>query len=87
MLLLDGASRRMEMKMSVSAIGSAAPIVSSTPVAASSARAPDGDYNKRGPLTSQVKDSDGDYKAASSSPAATSSSAVLSALTSLQNGG
>jgi hypothetical protein len=87
MLHLAGDSRRMEMRMSVSAISSAASIASPPAVAASGARSLNGDYTKPTPLTSQVKDSDGDYKPTSSSPAASSSSAVLSALTSLQTGG
>jgi hypothetical protein len=49
------------------------------------ARALDGDFKKLNPLTAQVKDSDGDYKAASS-PAASSSGAVQSALTTLRTG-
>lgn len=73
--------------MSVSAISSAPPIASPTAVAASSAPVLGGDKAKPSALTSQTKDSDGDYKPTSSSPAAMSSSAVLSALTSLQNGG
>jgi hypothetical protein len=52
-------------------------------------RAADGDYLHRSSKTSQVKDSDGDYKplAASSSAAATSSSGVQAALTLLKTGG
>ncbi|MGA2792151.1 MAG: hypothetical protein ABSE69_01240 [Roseiarcus sp.] len=73
--------------MSVSAISSAVATASPAPVAASSARALDGDFKKPNPLSAQVKDSDGDYKAASSSPAASSSSAVQSALTTLKTGG
>jgi len=73
------------MKMSVSAISSA--VATASPAGASSVRALDGDFKKPNPLTAQVKDSDGDYKAASSSPAASSSSAVQSALTTLKTGG
>ena len=57
--------------------------------AAANARAADGDYLKPNMQTSQTKDSNGDYKptAAASSPAATSSSNVQAALTSLTKGG
>ncbi len=72
--------------MSISAIGSAPPLPPPA-TAAPITRATNGDYKKPGPQTSQVKDSDGDYKPASVSPAGSSSSAVLSALTSLRSGG
>jgi hypothetical protein len=73
--------------MSVSGIGSAALPVAPTAVASTSVRNVTGDYTKPTPLTSQVKDSDGDYKPIATSPAASSSSAVQSALASLQSGG
>jgi hypothetical protein len=76
-----------EMQMSISAIGSGTPVATSTPVGALDARAANGDYKKPGPLTSQVKDSDGDYKPSSASAAGSSSNAVLSALNSLKTGG
>jgi hypothetical protein len=77
--------------MSVSAISSnpaAAPRVS-TPPPAAAARATDGDYKVKNPKSSQVKDSDGDYKAlaASGAAAAKSSASVQSALAILKVGG
>lgn len=80
--------------MSVSGVGSNTnlPSTSPPPVASAistAARASDGDYKARNSHTSQVKDSDGDYRpiTAQSSPASVSSSAVLTALTSLTKGG
>jgi hypothetical protein len=73
------------------AAASSAATVSTTASAKTSVtgRAADGDYLHRSSKTSQVKDSDGDYKplAASSSAAATSSSGVQAALTLLKTGG
>ncbi len=72
---------------------SSAPASASVPApqtaAAANARAADGDYLAPNMQTSQTKDSNGDYKptAAASSPAATSSSNVQAALTSLTKGG
>ncbi|MGD0723573.1 MAG: hypothetical protein ABR970_21290 [Roseiarcus sp.] len=73
--------------MSVSAIGSAAPSAPPAPVPAPDARVAGGDYAKANASTSQVKDSDGDYKPVSASPAGSSSSAVQAALNGLQTGG
>jgi hypothetical protein len=84
--------------MSIAAITSA-PVPSQVPpaataptpvrpaVATSTARAADGDYKVRSAATSQTKDADGDYKPAVSAAAATSSSAVMAAVTSLTKGG
>ena len=61
-----------------------------TTQASATARAADGDYKTRG-VGHEVRDSDGDYKAtpvaAPTSAAASSSSAVQSALTQLTKGG
>ena len=63
----------------------AAPATKTTAVA----RAADGDDKVRSAQTSQVKDSDGDYKSLAAAKPATaqSSSAVQAALTSLKKGG
>jgi len=73
--------------MSVSAISSIPPAAPAPVVAPPNARAVGGDFKKPGAQTAQVKDSDGDYKPVSASPAASSSSAVQSALATLQAGG
>ena len=67
---------------------SAALAVAAAPQAAAT-HAPDGDYLQPSAQTSQIKDSDGDYKptAAASSPAASSASGVQAALTLLKIGG
>jgi hypothetical protein len=77
----------MVMIMSVSALGSAVALAPTPAIAQASVRTASGDYTKPTASTSQVKDSDGDYKPSSASPAATGSSAVLTALNSLQIGG
>jgi hypothetical protein len=68
-------------------------LTASTPVAAAvvpqtQGRNASGDFNKPGP-GHMVKDADGDYKpgGAPTSPAATSSRAVLAAMASLTKGG
>jgi hypothetical protein len=71
--------------MTVSAI-SGAPAVAAAPQAAP-ARAADGDQTQPSAQTAQVKDNDGDYRPAASSPAASSSSGVQAALTLLKTGG
>ncbi len=71
--------------MSVSSIGSAPPPIPAAPSPA--LRSVGGDYTKPNAATAQVKDSDGDYKPATTSPAASSSSAVQTALAALKPGG
>jgi hypothetical protein len=51
------------------------------------ARAVDGDYKTPNPMSSHVKDNDGDYKALTASPVAQSSSTVQAALSKLKTGG
>jgi hypothetical protein len=51
------------------------------------ARAIDGDYKTPNPMSSHVKDNDGDYKALTASPVAQSSSTVQAALSKLKTGG
>lgn len=51
------------------------------------ARAVDGDYKTPNPMSSHVKDNDGDYKALAASPAAQSSSTVQMSLSKLRTGG
>ena len=93
-----------ESNMSVSAVSSgpslpvapppSTPLPPSAPAAVTTktaivARAADGDYKVRSAQTSQVKDSDGDFKAlaAAKAPSTQSSSGVQSALASLKKGG
>ncbi|HYP56696.1 MAG TPA: hypothetical protein VEQ35_00235 [Beijerinckia sp.] len=73
--------------MSISAVGSA--LNTSQVQQAQVLRAADGDYKTRTAHTAQTKDADGDYKpiASSGSVAASSSSNVLTALTTLKLGG
>ena len=76
--------------MSISGISSASSVPvqpQTTPPLASNAKAADGDYKTKGAGRSTVKDGDGDYKPTQSSAAATSSSAVQSAVTNLKAGG
>lgn len=74
--------------MSVSSVGSTPAVQPQSPIS-STGRAADGDYVAKTASTSQTKDSDGDYKpvTATSSTAATSTSGVLAALSSLRKGG
>ena len=55
--------------------------------AAAAGRSADGDYKVRSAMTSQVKDADGDYKPVANAAAATSSNAVMAAVTALTKGG
>jgi hypothetical protein len=73
--------------MTISAVSGAPAVAASWQAAAT--RAPDGDYLQPSAQTSQIKDSDGDYKptAAANSPAASSASGVQAALTLLKTGG
>ena len=74
--------------MSISALSSAAP--AATPPAPATARAADGDYLAKSAKTSQTKDSDGDFKAATAAPtsaAAKTSSTAQAALIGLKQGG
>ena len=78
---------------SISAATNSSVLVPQTPAPnASTAQAVDGDYKTKG-VGHEVKDADGDYKptkassGAPTSSAATSSSAVQAALTSLTKGG
>jgi hypothetical protein len=75
--------------MSVSGVNSISPTPTpvTTPVAAPTAQAPNGDYLVRNSKTSQTKDSDGDYQQLPKSPAATSSNGVQAALSNLKMGG
>ena len=50
-------------------------------------RSADGDYKVRSAATAQTRDADGDYKPGASVAAATSTSAVMTAVTSLSKGG
>ena len=55
--------------------------------AAHTGRSADGDYKVRSAATSQTKDADGDYKPVANVAAATSTSSVMAAVTSLAKGG
>lgn len=65
----------------------AAAIASTAAPPAQVGRSADGDYKVRSAATSQTKDADGDYKPAVHAAAATSTSAVMAAVTSLTKGG
>jgi hypothetical protein len=73
--------------MSVASISAPTTPGAAPPVAAPAARAADGDYKSASVRSSQTKDSDGDYKPLSSSPAAQSSVGVQTSLSSLKLGG
>ncbi len=82
----DGNDAVRRWDMSVSSINTAAQTAAVSKAATTSTRASDGDYKVRSAATSQTKDADGDYKAAKPA-AATSSSAVQSAVNTLVKGG
>jgi hypothetical protein len=73
--------------MSVLSISTPTPAAPAPPVARPPARAADGDYKAANVRTSQTRDSDGDYKPLTSSPAAQSSAGVQASLNSLKVGG
>ncbi len=76
-----------EQLMSISGVGSTPS--TQTQALSSTTRAPDGDFLAPSAKTTQVKDSDGDYRpvATTSSAVSTSSSNVQAALNSLKTGG
>ena len=69
-------------------VKAAAPVANASATAppAQAGRSADGDYKVRSAATSQTKDADGDYKPAVHAAAATSTSAVMAAVTTLAKG-
>jgi hypothetical protein len=79
-------SRVSSSTQSVSTSTASSQIAAATRVSPKT-RAIDGDYKTPNVMSSHVKDSDGDYKVVAASPAAQSSSAVQTALSTLKTGG